>query len=268
MTTRRKDSTPHTHVIIGDTQVKPGVPLDHLRWIAQYVADKYANRPNTTVIQLGDWYDLPSLSWYDRGKKVMEGKRVTDDIRAGNDADEEFVATMTAIGRDQSLRLIKLRGNHEDRLTRHYEENPQLDQSLRPFTDVERWDEVVPYLEVKHIDGVAYSHYFYNPNTGRPYSGQSMDARLKTIGQSFTMGHQQGILMGTRSVLGRPQWGLVLGSTYLHDEVYKGPQGNADFRGIVVAHNVKDGAYDPKVVSLDSLCMRYEGKTLAQFTRR
>ena len=258
---------PHTHVIIGDTQVKPGVPLDHLRWIGYYIADKYATRPNTTIIQLGDWYDLPSLSWYDRGKKVMEGKRVRDDIQVGNDADEEFLATMLAKGHHDSLRLIKLRGNHEDRLTRHYEENPQLDGSLQDFTDAERWDEIVPFLEVRRLDGVAYSHYFYNPNTGRPYSGQSMDARLKTVGTAFTMGHQQGLMIGNRNVLGSLQWGLVLGSTYLHDEEYKGPQGNTDFRGIVVAHNVKDGGYDPKIVSLESLCMRYEGKMLAQFIR-
>lgn len=257
----------HIHVIIGDTQVKPDSPTDHLRWIGQYFAEKYANKPNVTLMQLGDWYDMQSLSWYDRGKKAAEGTRVAEDVLAGNEADEMFMGYAYENGYHDTGRAVKLRGNHEDRVLKHYETYPWLDGALPAFSDVERWDEVVPFLEVVHLDGVAYSHYFYNPNTGRPYSGQSMDARLKTVGRAFTMGHQQGLLIGTRSVLGRAQWGLVLGSTYLHDEVYKGPQGNADFRGIVVAHNVHEGAYDPKIVSLDSLCRRYEGKPLEAYMK-
>jgi len=54
---------------------------------------------------------------------------------------------------------------------------------------------------------------------------------------------------------------------YLHDEGYKGPQGNDHWRGIVVKHQVEDGQYDHMLVSLDYLCRRYEGKRLVDYMK-
>src|SRR5579859_1702659 len=76
-----------THVVIPDTQAKPGVPTDHLGWIGQYVVDQFAGRENVKLIHLGDHWDMPSLSSYDqRYNRRMEGRRVLDDIEAGNEA--------------------------------------------------------------------------------------------------------------------------------------------------------------------------------------
>ena len=97
-----------------------------------------------------------------------------------------------------------------------------------------------------------------------PYGG-NVETRLKTVGHSFTMGHQQTLMYGLRFVAGQSQHGLVAGACYLHDEDYKGPQGNAHWRGIVIKHEVRDGSYDPMFVSLDYLCRRYEGATLEKF---
>ncbi len=118
------------------------------------------------------------------------------------------------------------------------------------------------------IDGIAYSHYFYNPMTGRPYGGQNIETRLKTVGHSFTMGHQQGYWVGMREALGSRHRGLVAGSCYLHDEDYKGPQGNSHWRGIVVCNQVERGSYDLMEVSLDYLCRRYEGLRLTEWMER
>jgi hypothetical protein len=63
------------------------------------------------------------------------------------------------------------------------------------------------------------------------------------------------------------QHGLVAGACYLHDEDYKGPQGNAHFRGIVVKHGVRNGSYDIQQISLDFLCRRYEGMSLERFKK-
>ena len=111
------------------------------------------------------------------------------------------------------------------------------------------------------------SHYFYNPMTGKPLGG-TVDARLKTIGHSFTMGHQQTLAYSLRFVAGKSQHGLVAGACYLHDEDYKGPQGNAHFRGIIVKYEVESGAYCPMFISLDYLCRRYEGVRLATFMKK
>jgi hypothetical protein len=258
--------TPQTHIIIGDTQVHDGVDTTHLEWIGQYIHDKFSGRENITVRHLGDHWDFPSLSWYDRGKRTMEGKRLSKDIDAGNEGLTRLTTPFAYDGFDQRLH----RGNHENRLWKAMEDNPQLDGALTfdALNDADEGWTVHDFLEVDRQDGVSYSHYFYHPNTGKPYGGENMGLRLAKIGTTFVQGHQQGLLIGNRAVLGQLQWGVVLGSTYTHHEVYKGPQGNAHWRGILVLYNVKDGGFDPKLVSLDSLAQRYEGIPLNRFLRK
>lgn len=71
-----------------------------------------------------------------------------------------------------------------------------------------------------------------------------------------------------RPVGGTRHQGLVVGSCYLHDEKYLGPQGNAYWRGLVVCHQVEAGAYDAMFVSLDFLCRKYTNQTLRAFLAR
>lgn len=259
-----------THLVIPDTQIRPGVPVDHLRWIGSYILDR---RPDV-IVHLGDHWDMPSLSSYDRGKGAMEGRRYIEDVRAGNEA----LALLTAPTRKRNARLrtvtpyhprwVLLRGNHEHRIQRAIDDNVQLDGAIG-FDDLlsPGW-EVHDFLEPVFIDGVCYSHYLANPMTGKPIGGM-IETRLKTVGHSFVMGHQQTLLVGARYVHGpngpRQQRGVVAGACYLHDEDYKGPQGNAHWRGVLVAHEVRDGSMDLMEVSLDYLCRRHEGVGLAEF---
>lgn len=266
-----------THVVIPDTQAKAGVPTDHLLWIGRYIVDTFHDEP-IKIIHLGDHADMPSLSSYDKGKKAMEGRRYRIDIDAANEAWRILNQPLTDF--NENRRKTKhggwfperhiLLGNHEDRINRAVEMDAQLDGviSTDDLDYAETGWTVSPFLEVLWLDGVAYSHYFYNPMTGKPIGGTSVDARLKTIGHSFTMGHQQTLMHGLRFVAGKSQHGLVAGACYLHNEDYKGPQGNAHWRGIVVKHEVRDGSYDPMFVSLDYLCRKYENMTLVVFMKK
>ena len=256
------------HVVIGDTQVRPGVCTKHLSWIGEYVAERFVGR-NVVLVHLGDHWDMPSLSAYDRGKKEGEGKRYIEDVRAGNKA---FAALNTPIARAmKEKRWTPERhfffGNHEERIVRACNDEAFLEGKLSlSDLDTQGWTRH-SFLSPVRIDGVTYSHYFYHPKTGRPYGGENLHTRLKTVGHSFTMGHQQGTQYAVREVGARRHHGLVLGSTYLHDEKYLGPQAVSYWRGIVVCHQVERGQYDPMFVSLDYLCRRYEGVTLKRFLR-
>ncbi len=261
-----KPSKGRIHVVIGDTQVKPGVPTQHLSWIGRYIADQFA-RQDVAIIHLGDHWDMPSLSSYDKGTKKIEGRRYVDDIRSGNEAfrllNEPIEAAMKS--RRWTPERHFLFGNHEDRISRAVNDAAILDGKLS-LDDVDTcgWTRHA-FLEPVTIDGVTYAHYFYHPKTGRPLGGENLHARLKTIGRSFTMGHQQGKDVATRQVGNKMHRGLVLGSTYLHDEEYLGPQGNTYWRGIIVCHQVEGGDYDLMEVSLDYLCRRYERVRLHEF---
>lgn len=248
------------HVIIPDTQIDPGTPTDHLLWAGQYIAEHCAGH-RTRIIVIGDWWNMGSLSSYDKGTKKAEGRRIKDDIDAGN---RGFQVFDEALGDDPLWSFHYLPGNHEERIDRHVNAHPNLagflsrDNLLTP----PRWERH-EYLEPVDLDGVIYSHYFYQPNTGKPYGGENIEGRIKQVGHSFVMGHQQGLRMGMHYAAGRRRIGVVAGSFYQHDEDYKGPQGNAHWRGIVLLNNVEDGSADPMPVSMDYLCRRYAGHRLA-----
>lgn len=270
-----------THIVIPDTQAKPGAPTAHLDWIGRYIVEHFAGRPSVRIIHLGDHWDMPSLSSYDKGKLAMEGRRVKADIEAGNDALDILDAPLNAYNarrrRNKERQWLPekhmLNGNHEDRIARAVQDDAQLDGflSLDIVNDKARangWT-VHNFLDPLFLDGIGYAHYWANPMSGRPFGG-FVQTRLKTIGHSFTMGHQQTFDYAVRYVRGldgdvKSQHGLVVGACYLHDEDYKGYQGNAHWRGIVICHEVRDGSYSLMQVTLDYLCRRYEGISLAEY---
>jgi hypothetical protein len=251
------------HLVIPDCQIRPGDSTDFLEYIGKYILTM---RPDT-VICLGDFADMPSLSSFDVGKKSFEGKRYCNDIAAVNEAMSVLMSpleTYNTKARKNKEKLYKPRlvftlGNHEERINRTINNDAKLDGFLN-INDLEYqkhgW-EVFPFLEVVVIDGVAYSHYFTSGVLGRPVTTAA--ACLSKKHMSCIQGHQQGlqIAMGHRAD-GLPITSVIAGSCYEHDEDYLGPQGNKHWRGILVLHEVKDGAFDLMPVSLDYLRKKYD----------
>ncbi len=242
------------HVVIPDTQVRPGVPTEHVLWAGKYIADQQPD----VVVHLGDHWDLPSLSSYEKaGSKWFDGRTLRADIDAGNDA---LSLLMEGMGDFRPRRLVMLRGNHEDRLTRAINDDPVKLEGLvgfQDFNDVRLGWEVVDYQVPIEIDDLSYCHYFYNPANGRPYGG-NVDTMLRNIGGSFVMGHRQGLSVGRRELPnGRTQRGIVAGSFYQHCEEYRGPQAAFEWRGILVLHEVANGNFDLMEVSMNYLRNRY-----------
>ena len=74
-------------VVIPDTQVKAGVPTDHILAAGKYIAK---NEPDVVVV-IGDWWDMPSLNRFG-SKKELEGRRIKEDIEVGNEAMDLFLS--------------------------------------------------------------------------------------------------------------------------------------------------------------------------------
>jgi hypothetical protein len=67
------------HIVLPDTQVKPGVDTVHLEWAARAIVEY---KPDV-IVHLGDHWDLPSLSMHDApGSKEAEGRNVKSDMGA------------------------------------------------------------------------------------------------------------------------------------------------------------------------------------------
>ena len=250
------------HMVIPDTQVKPGCPIEHLKWAGQYAVDK---KPDV-IVHIGDHWDMPSLSHYDKGTKSFEGRRYTQDIAAGIAGMEEFLAPILAEQRRLKVNkhkqwnplLVFTLGNHENRITRAIESDPKLD-GLIGFSDFrleEMGWEVVPFLAPIKIDGVVYSHYFTSGIMGRPVS--SSRALLTKQFQSCVMGHvQDREISFAKRADGTRVTGLFAGIFYQHEEGYLNAQTNLSWRGIWMLHEVEDGAFDEMPVSLNYLRKRY-----------
>jgi hypothetical protein len=250
------------HLVIPDTQVKPGVPLDHLTWAGKYIVDK---KPDT-VIMIGDFADMESLGMYDVGKKAFEGRRYKADLEAAHQGMDLLLSPLWDFNRNAKKnhekqyhpRLVLTLGNHEERIDRVVEADPKLEGvlSLKDLEYEEFGWEVIPYLEPVIIDGVAYCHYFTSGTLGKPVT--SAAALLSKKHQSCVMGHVQGrqIAYGTRAD-GKQITGLFVGGFYQHDEAYLKWQGNKHWRGLWVLHEVEDGSFDEMPVSMKYLQRKY-----------
>jgi hypothetical protein len=250
------------HLWIPDTQVRKGVPTDHIEALGNYILEK---QPDVIVIA-GDWWDMPATSRWNSVKE-QEGLRIIDDIEAGNKAMDLLwkplykYQEMRARNKQKVYRPERhfLFGNHEHHIERFADNNPVVEKLLGyHLLNVEKHGLIQhKFLHPVDIDDIWYCHYFYNPNSGKPYGGM-VETRLKNIGHSFTQGHTQGLLCGTLiRPNGRVDRGLVAGSFYQHDEGYKGPQGNHHFQGVIMKHEVKKGYYDMMEVSVDFLRRKY-----------
>ena len=244
-----------SHMVIPDVQAKPGVKDDHMTWAGNYAIDKQPD----TIVFIGDVFDLPSLSHYDKGKIDFEGRRYVHDVKAGQASLDKFLKPIDDYNRTAKAkyepRKVFCLGNHEIRLVRLVNDNPEYEGKF-DISDLgikERGFEMHDFLKVVTIDGIQYSHYFTSGVMGRPVS--SAAALLRERQCSATMGHVQhtDIAIHKKTL----QTALFCGTFYQHDETYLGHQGNSQKRQIVMKHEVENGCYDPMFVSLNFLRKRY-----------
>lgn len=243
------------HMVIPDTQCKPGERVDHLNWAGQYAVRM---KPDV-IVHIGDHWDMPSLSSYDKGKKSFEGRRYLLDIEAGNRGMDAFMAPILAeqdrLRRNKEKqwrpRMIFTLGNHEARIERAVEDDAMLEGlvSYDHFNlDAYGW-EVYDFLQPVVADGVAYCHYFTSGVMGRPVSSARLMLQKKFM--SCTMGHvQDREIAYARDAMGKRMTGLFAGIFYQHDEGYLNAQTNGSWAGVWMKHEVEDGAYDEMPVSM------------------
>jgi hypothetical protein len=251
------------HIVITDPQIKQGRDTSFLRAIGNYCSDK---RPDT-IVCIGDFADMPSLSLYDVGKKSFEGRTYKDDVASVHEGMEVLMSPIQKeidrIRRNKKKqwnpRLVMTLGNHEDRIDRAINLDRKLD-GLISIDDLKytSWGwEVIPFLEPINIDGVLYCHYFCSGVMGRPVT--TARQQLLKMHMSCVAGHQQGrdVAYSKRGD-GRQMTSIIAGSSYPDDEGYLNSQTNKHWRGIIMLNEVEDGSFDEMFVSTDYLLRKYD----------
>lgn len=241
-------------LVLPDVQAKPGNDFSFLTSIGNYIL---AKKPDV-IVNIGDFADLPSLSMHDHsGSKSMEGKRYKADIWAAREAMDALLTPLYEYNKRKKSnrekqykpRMVLTLGNHENRIDRAVNNDKKLEGLISvddlPYQD---W-EVIPFLKVIVIEGIAFAHYFVSGPMGRPIT--TAQALLTKQHMSCVAGHQQGrqIAFGKRAD-GKGMTSLIIGSCYEHQEEYLGEQGNIHWRGLYLLHNCKDGEFDECAVPL------------------
>jgi hypothetical protein len=253
-------------LIVPDTQGHRKRSTKHLEQAGRLVAEKRPQR----VMMLGDFGDMPSLSFWDRGKKRSFGFTVQNDIDHMGHMLEVFMKPFKDI-RGYKPDLHMLEGNHDGceecegtRMYRFIQDNHQLSGTYDPMeTFRENGWRVHHFQHLVVLDGVYYSHLFPKASTGNVTArGQGFgasNARLQANANmvSCTAGHKPGLDWSIRPATGRIIHTLIAGSFYHHDEHYKGPQGNDYWRGLFYKKGVRNGEYDHETFSMRRLRREY-----------
>lgn len=185
-----------TTLIIPDAHAHPDYDNDRFVALGNYIV---VTKPDL-IICLGDMADMPSLCSYDKGKKSFEGRRYKADIEATIDAQEKLFKPLNEYNEKQRRNKEKLYkpkmvltlGNHEDRITRAVNYQPELDGVIS-ISDLQYekfgW-EVIPFLVPYIFEQVAFCHYFTSGLTGTPICGDRLATNLINKGHmSAVVGH-------------------------------------------------------------------------------
>lgn len=242
------------YLVIPDCQVKPGVDISHLSTIGNYIAEK---RPDV-IVQIGDFCDMSSLSSFDVGKKIFEGRRYKDDIDVAREAMNLLTKPFLKL-RNYKPKMHLTLGNHEERILRAVNADAKLEGTIT-IEDLQYekfgW-KTHEFLRPIILDEIAFCHYFPSGQLGRATS--SARAILNKMHMSCIAGHLQGRdIAYAKRADGRQITAIIAGSCYLHDEDYLSPLTNQHWRGILVLHEVDKGGFDEMLVSLNYLGKEYK----------
>lgn len=247
------------HLIIPDSHAHPDYNNDRYDCLGQLIAEL---KPDV-IIDIGDFWDMPSLCSYDKGKRGFENRRYHKDIEAGIEAQDKLFRHIKKAKR-KLPRRVRCLGNHENRINRVLELDPIMDGtiSLKDLQSREYGWEEYPFLEIVEIDGIQYSHYFASGIMGRPIGGSNLGASIlsKQL-NSATQGHSHLFDHAVR-VRGTGQKIHGLSCGVFQDYVPAFAKASARYwsSGVVIKRGVSNGDYDIEWVSMHRLKGLYNGR--------
>lgn len=247
-------------LVVPDCHATPGKSNRRANWLGQLICDL---KPRTVVF-LGDVADMASLCSYDKGKKSFQGRTYKADIDSHLDFQDRVWTTVRKSKR-RLPRRICLIGNHEQRIDRAIETQPEL-EGVISYDDLhlKHWyDDVVHYNGATpgsiEVDGVTYAHFLVAGISGRPISGEHHAySLLSKKFSSCVVGHSHtfDFCMRTRQD-GKKILGLVGGVFQEHESSFAGEANKLWWRGVSHLKNVEDGSFDPEFISLSRIRKAY-----------
>lgn len=250
-------------LVVPDSHAHPNHSNDRADWLGQYIKD---TRPDI-VVNMGDTFDMPSLSAFDKGKASFNGNSYEKDILSGLD----FLDRMWHPIRKTKKKLpysVFLVGNHEHRVKKVLEYQSELagdrfGVSFKNYHLSDYHNEVVYYEGqtpgIYTVEGVSFAHYMVSGLMGRPLGGEHPAHSLLAKNHcSCVVAHSHAVDWSvSSSPTGKRVMGLVAGVYQDYKSSWAGNINHLWWSGIVRLRNVSEGTYDPEFISLEALRGEY-----------
>jgi hypothetical protein len=229
------------HLFIGDHHRKPGLDNSDTVMIGELI--EYLLPP--VIWEMGDWYDMPSLSSWDVDKASFGQESLAADIEAGNAARailNKHIAAAKRRNKRYDPLLIAIKGNHENRL------NKLLSCAMYarfrdciPAMDYTGWVEV-PFLRTHWVDGIGAVHYLPYGRMGKPASSARNMHRWSGRRSVFAgHSHEADVYLEVDS-FGKQTGAVQVGCSFTHPEDWNVMQ-HRFWRGVMQAVDVEDGSF-------------------------
>jgi len=249
-----------TYIIIPDSHSHPDFNNDRADWLSQLIIDV---KPDV-VVNIGDQFDMSSLSSYDKGKRDFHGRSYKKDIESGVEFSDRVWGPVKSRKKKMPYRLF-MEGNHEHRIERALDLSPELAGTIgfKDYQLDDYYDRVVRYEGgtpgVAELDGILFAHFFITGVSGRPIGGERPAHMLiDKTGTSCIAGHLHTLDFATRTnVAGRTRNGLVVGCYQDYDSPWAGEINKLWRPGIAILRDVENGNFDFQWVSLKALKAAY-----------
>ena len=251
------------YLIVPDPHGHPDHNNDRADWLGKFILD---HKPDV-VVNMGDTWDLPSLSSFDKGKASFSSASYEKDINAGLDFQDRMWHPIKKAKKKQP-RKVFLEGNHEHRIKKVLEYEPHLagDRYGISYKNLQLdnyYHDIVMYSGgtpgIITSDGISFAHFFVSGLMGRPIGGDHHASSLLAKNYSSCVAaHSHTADFAIRSGSnGKRIQGLVAG---VFQDYVSGWAGNVNqlwWQGLVYLRNVDDGVYDPQFISMEALRKEY-----------
>jgi predicted MPP superfamily phosphohydrolase len=168
----RPDGNAVRVLAIGDLHQDPRHPerVEVLTWIARYASLHRFDH----IVQIGDWSTWDSVNQHDKND-TASARHKPSIARDMENLKESLAAWRAGIAPDYKPRQTVVMGNHENRLERFENANPEALGSFTGERDqafLQYGWKTRPYGELFYIEGVAFTHHPVN-GVGRAFGGET-----------------------------------------------------------------------------------------------
>ena len=248
-----------TYVLLPDQHADPGHNNDRADWMGRLIADV---KPDV-LVNIGDAADMASLSTHN----LVSVGSYEEDINAHLSFQERLFAPMK-VAKKRQPRKVFLVGNHEYRITRTIENNPQFagekfGLSMKDLDLDRHYHNVVQYESdtpgVINLDGIDFAHFFISGVMGRPIGGVN-HARAMVLKNmcSSIQGHSH--LLDYAEVTnssGKTFQGMVVGVGSDQAPGWAGLRAKLWRPGVAILRGVKGGNFSFQWVNMKDLKKEY-----------